>query len=289
MPHCQVCSCGKVREQERTCVGPIDVNDRFGHFVDIKHFTFAVIVCGVICEDRLEMVQVFYEAGGSELLCSAQRFCLLVPIVEVDGNWVVYVMDLKAWFYELHTRKESCEIKKTDLNHHVQYGHKELRIFGTQESLLFLVEIYVILCVPSQAEFWRQITDDGPRLAEPFSVWEFQGRWPEVLGNTDYVWVGNSCHQGRVVFILLVGGSAVLKNESDIFSTSRNTIPLGSRGAGGGDRSIRQIKSRRRNNSGSEHVRSEGHMIQSFVAFQGDRSRFLPLESTWLFTRDVSM
>jgi len=88
-----------------------------------------------------------------------------------------------------------------------------------QESLLILIEICVVLCVASQTELWRQIVDDDPRLAEPFSVGEFQSGGPEVWRNSNYFWVADPGHQGRIILDLIVGSSCVLENESDIFAS----------------------------------------------------------------------
>lgn len=113
------------------------------------------------------------------------------------------------------------------LDQHIQGGQDELRIFGIQEGLLILVEIRVILCVPGQTELWRQIADDEPRLAEPLSVGEFQSGRPEDWRNSDYLWLGDPRHQGRIVLDFFVGGSGIFENESDTFASPWNAIPLG--------------------------------------------------------------
>lgn len=43
--------------------------------------TFAILVCGVGLENGLKVVEIFENAGGSELLCSAHCLCLLVLVV----------------------------------------------------------------------------------------------------------------------------------------------------------------------------------------------------------------
>lgn len=114
----------------------------------------------------------------------------------------------------------------TNLNRQVQDGEKELCIFGFQVSLLLLVEIYVILCIPSQAEPRRQIINDDPGLTEPFSVGQLQGGRPKVLGDTSSFWVGDIGYQGRVILGLVVGCPGVLEDESDVFASPWNTVPL---------------------------------------------------------------
>ena len=62
----------------------------------MKPFTFAVLVCGVGFENRLEVLEEFWKADGSELFRGTQCLRFLIFIVEVDGNRVVDVMGLQT-------------------------------------------------------------------------------------------------------------------------------------------------------------------------------------------------